>query len=115
MTSKPFISVLASMATEFDKLAGLAGEIDLAVGHLAVSGPGLESNACATLQQIDLLRQSLECITEYVKKLTEQVDADLHVNPADAAKGLTLHDLARNLACSEPSETRNSDQEISFF
>lgn len=115
MTSQPFISVLANLATECDKLAGLAGEIDLALGQLALSEPGLDRNTRATLQQIDLLRQSLECISNYVEKLAKQVDTDLQVNPAAAAKELFLHDLARNLISAGSSEIHKSDPEISFF
>lgn len=115
MTSQPFVFVLTNMATECDKLARLAGEIDAALGHLALSERGLDRSTCATLQQIDLLRQSLECISTYIEKLAEQFDADLQVNPAAAAKGLFLGNLAQNLISAGPREMPNKDQETSFF
>lgn len=115
MTDQPINSVLANLAVECDKLAALAGEIDRVIGRLTFSECAPETGASATLQRIDLLRQSLECVTEYLEELAEQVGDGLEVDPEQATRGLKLRELAGNLAGAARPDGRNIDQEISFF
>lgn len=116
MTDQPFPTVLENMARELDRLASLAGHIDSAVGHVPISSD-MTGETMATLQRVDLLRQSLECLTHYVGSLAGQVNESVLVNPVNAAEALPLRDLARDLAGDEAPEgaTTHSDRYDPFF
>jgi len=100
MNDQPCATVLENMARELDRLASLAGRIDSAIGHVQISTE-LNGETLAALQRIDLLRQSLECLTHYVGNLASQVNETVLVNPVDAAEGLLLRDLVHGLVGDE--------------
>lgn len=96
MIEQPFAVVLGNTAHELDRLARLAARIDDVVGRApATASP--DGEVLAALQGVDLLRQSLECLTQYVANLASQVDDSVRVDPAHAAAALPLRDLARGL------------------
>jgi len=117
MTSRPFATVLASTARELETLAALATDIDRAIGQLTVTLT-IDGRTNATLQKVDLLRQSLECIALYVNNLVGQLNDTNQIDPATAAASLTLRDLACKLAGDKevglPAE-QSTGQDVCFF
>jgi len=117
MTPEAFATVLASTARELETLAGLAADIDHAIGQLSVPAT-IGGRATESLQRIDLLRQSLECIALYVNNLARQLKETNHINPASAAESLALRDLARNLASPgqiDSAAEQTTCQDVCFF
>ncbi len=96
MTDQPFATVLKNLTRELERLSSLAGNIDSAMGQLSVPAD-FNDEGLATLQRVDLLRQSLECLAHYVGELGNQVNETVLINPVGAAEALPLRDLARDL------------------
>ncbi|KPQ06261.1 MAG: hypothetical protein HLUCCA12_11165 [Rhodobacteraceae bacterium HLUCCA12] len=98
MSHRPIAQTLNSLACELETLAALAESIDAAIGHVCLA-PGTPPATLASIQRIDLLRQSLSCMAQYTNNLSTQVDSHaLCVDPGAAARDLPLRDLALGLA-----------------
>lgn len=97
MNSQPLGTVLVNLAQELDRLASLAAAIDRAIGRLPIA-TDMDGEALTALQRVDLLRQSLECLTHYAGSLAGQFNDTVVVDPVLAAEPLPLRDLARDLA-----------------
>lgn len=117
MADQPFAIVLDNMARELDRLADLAGSIDSAMGRVPIPSD-INGQTLATLQRVDMLRQSLECLTLYVGELAGQVHGAVLVNPVNAAAALPLRDLARDLVGDENPDSQamhTSSHDPCFF
>lgn len=90
-------SALINAAREIERMADLARNIDEAVGSVSVSGGEFPLPQAITLQQVDLLRQSLECMTQFIGQIADQADDAHLVCVETAVQGIPLKDLAASL------------------
>lgn len=106
-----------NLTHELCALATLAGNIDHAIGKLEMSAD-TDSKSLGTLQKVDFLRQSLECLAQYSGNIAKQVNGPVVVDPATAAQALPLRDLARGLLGQndilDPSDRQNG-QDVWLF
>ena len=58
------------------------------------------------LQGLDLLAQRLDGLASFVAALAEQVDASVRVDASEAARDVSLGDLAHRLQLSAPPQRR---------
>ncbi|MFN3954097.1 MAG: hypothetical protein ACK4LQ_06545 [Pararhodobacter sp.] len=93
----PLKSVLLNAAREIERLSELAREIDEAVGTVSLSGAQIPLSQAQTLQRVDLLRQSLECMTEFIGQVAQQSNEGANICADAAVRNIPLRDLARNL------------------
>ena len=85
MNSQPLGTVLVNLAQELDRLASLAAAIDRAIGRLPIA-TDMDGEALTALQRVDLLRQSLECLTHYAGSLAGQFNDTVVVYTVQAAE-----------------------------
>lgn len=97
MNAMPLKSVLFNAAREIERLSELAREIDEAVGTVSLGGAQIPLPQAQTLQQVDLLRQSLECMTEFIGQVASQSQEEARICADAAVRNIPLRDLARNL------------------
>jgi len=87
-------TVLANIAGELERLTARAQRLDEAVGEMLVAGSGPAPRA-ALLQDMDLLRQSLDCMQVLMHNLSRETDGGAAVSAAGAARGVYLAALRR--------------------
>lgn len=92
VTAKITLSaVLANVAAELEQLALKASEIDDAVGDVLASrsdeGGGIP---VVLLQDVDLLRQTLDCLQILVSNISQQQDCEGSVCSSVVAEGVYL-------------------------
>mgnify|MGYP007011824693 CR=1 FL=1 len=115
----PMKRALFNAAREIERLSGLAQEIDDALGTALRSGAGVPPAQMQTLQQVDLLRQSLECITDFLGQVARQSQEGEQICLDTAVKNIPLRDLAQKLAsgmwvAADPPAPENG-QDVMFF
>ena len=86
--------VLANTAQELERLAAKASGIDEVVGDMLVAGKGARPSV-ALLQDVDLLRQSVDCMQILIENLAREQICDCQV-PADGAmQGIYLESIRK--------------------
>ena len=100
--------LVANMAGELARLSTTAGRLDEEIGHGMESGPGRRPST-ELIQEVDLLRQSIECIATLTGNLAQQPLPQVAVSSAEVAAGVYLGDLRDAClgtgAAPEPAET----------
>ncbi len=82
--------VLANAARELETLATKASGIDEAVGDMLVHAGGETRLPVALLQDVDVLRQSLDCMQILIGNLANHGSCDCGIPNSDAARGVYL-------------------------
>lgn len=88
----PLASVLSNTAQLLEVLSDKATEIDEAVGDWLVSGDGTRP-PLALLQDVDLLRQSVDCLRILTANLARQGLADCTISVPEAVDGIYLESI----------------------
>ncbi|KMW60663.1 hypothetical protein AIOL_000827 [Candidatus Rhodobacter oscarellae] len=84
--------VLGSTADELRELTRLASDIDEAVGDWILSKEATRPSV-ALLQNVDLLRQKLDCFEVVVRNLSHQQLAETKLNSEDLIAGVYLESV----------------------
>lgn len=100
MTPIPMRTVLHNTSTEVERLARIATVLDEVVGDLIAETDPAQRDRLALLQDVDLLRQSLDCLGVLMRNLADCPDQTGTVLPEKAGTGVYLHDL--RMACLAP-------------
>lgn len=100
MTPIPMQTVLQNTATEVERLTRIATVLDEVVGDLIAEAEPAQRDRFAVLQDVDLLRQSLDCLAVLMRNLARCPDQTGTVLPEKAGSGVYLHDL--RMACLAP-------------
>ncbi|KZY38701.1 hypothetical protein A3731_39885 [Roseovarius sp. HI0049] len=90
--SIPLASVLSNTAQLLEVLSAKAAEIDEAVGDWLVSGDGTRP-PLALLQDVDLMRQSVDCLRILTANLARQDLDDCIVSVPEAVEGIYLESI----------------------
>ncbi len=90
-------TLLTRLGDEIGQLGGTAAELDELLGENGAAVSGLGDEAGRTLQRLDLLRQSLGCLAQFLDALAAEIAPDIEVRAGAAARALTLGDLAAAL------------------
>ena len=85
-------AVLSNTAKLLEVLSAKAAEIDEAVGDWLVSGDGTRP-PLVLLQDVDLLRQSVDCLRILTGNLARQDLKDCVISVADAVDGIYLESI----------------------
>lgn len=91
-TRLPLGQVLANTARELEVLASRAGGIDEAVGDMLASGEGARPPV-ALLQDVDMLRQAVDCVQILISNLARQELGPCEVCPVQAGEGIYLETI----------------------
>lgn len=93
MTKIPLDVTLNNIATELARLSAIASQFDEVMGDAVMKlGPSGHEHMNA-LQDVDLLRQSLDCLVVLMKNIAEQQDVSSGVLPENVGEGVYLRDL----------------------
>ncbi|MEQ9258176.1 MAG: hypothetical protein RIG84_03665 [Roseovarius sp.] len=83
--------VLTNTAAELEHLAMKASEIDEAVGDMLVSGgQGMAGLPMVLLQDVDLLRQTVDCLQILMNNIARQGACACGVSSSAVAEGIYL-------------------------
>ncbi|WP_422027195.1 hypothetical protein [Roseovarius sp.] len=88
----PLASVLSNTAQLLEVLSDKAAEIDEAVGDWLVSGDGTRP-PLALLQDVDLMRQSVDCLRILTANLARQDLEDCNISVVEAVDGIYLESI----------------------
>lgn len=88
----PLAAMLSNTAQLLDVLSAKAAEIDEAVGDWLVSGDGARP-PLVLLQDVDLLRQSVDCLRILAGNLARQDLNDCVISVADVVDGIYLESI----------------------
>lgn len=93
MTKIPLDVTLTNISSELARLSSIAAHVDEVMGDVIMRlGPNDQEHLNA-LQDVDLLRQSLDCLVVLMKNISEQQDVSTGVLPEDVGEGVYLRDL----------------------
>jgi hypothetical protein len=93
----PLKDVLINLSREMETVARKAGAIDEAVGDMIVDGSeAMEAIPVALLQDVDLLRQTADCLHILIDNLAHAQSCDCTVPRAAAGRGVYLDRLQRD-------------------
>ncbi len=93
MNRIPLDVALTNIAAELTRLSGIASHADEIMGDVIVRlGPNDQEHLHA-LQDVDLLRQSLDCLVVLMKNISEQEEVSNAILPDDVGEGVYLRDL----------------------
>ncbi|MDZ7710219.1 MAG: hypothetical protein U5K36_09240 [Roseovarius sp.] len=113
-------TLLARLGTEVGRLEGLATDLDTKLGKNRVLAGTIGGEAGRTLQSLDLLRQSLGCLSAFLDAVAVDVPAEIEICSANAVQAITLGDLA--VALSEersnsdfPVQVENDPNDVEFW
>lgn len=94
----PVPVVLNRVGRELRQLAATVEDLQALIGGLVVERACADAGPIYQLQKIDLLRQELSGVADFVAALAPSAGADWLVDPAAATRTLTLSDLAARLS-----------------
>ena len=101
----PLKDILANLAREMEIVARKAGAIDEAVGDMIVDGPdAMEAIPVALLQDVDLLRQTADCLYILIDNLGHAQTCDCTVAREVAGHGVYLDRLRRDCLGQAPPD-----------
>ena len=103
--------VLLGVRRELDASAVLSRSMQDAASALLHASPQAPSLS-VELQGLDLLAQRLDGLANFVAALADQVDASVRVDASDAAREVSLGDLAHRLQLSVPPNPRPAQVEL---
>lgn len=93
MTTIPLDITLRNISNELARLSAIAANVDDVMGDVITKiGPNDAAHQ-STLQDVDLLRQSLECLVVLLGNLADQQDVSMGVHAGNAGEGVYLRDL----------------------
>lgn len=93
MTRIPLDVALTNISSELARLSGIAAHVDETMGDVIVRlGPDDQEHLHA-LQDVDLLRQSLDCLVVLMKNISEQEEISNGILTEDVGEGVYLRDL----------------------
>ncbi|MAC76896.1 MAG: hypothetical protein CML66_02400 [Rhodobacteraceae bacterium] len=93
MTRIPFDATLRNIANELARLSAIAANVDEVMGDVIVKMGANDQEHVTALQDVDLLRQSLDCLVVLMGNLAEQQDVSLGVHTHEVGEGVYLRDL----------------------
>ncbi|WP_428925840.1 hypothetical protein [Marinibacterium sp. SX1] len=93
MTKIPLDVALRNISNELARLSAIAANVDEAMGDVIVKIGDGDTEHQAALQDVDLLRQSLDCLVVLMGNLADQQDVSTGVLPAHVGEGVYLRDL----------------------
>lgn len=82
--------LLRNSANEIRRLSGVAQDLDDVLGNIPHEAV---ASQLAALQNVDMLRQSLESLGDFVGSLADEVDSDAQIDPRGPAARIKLRDL----------------------
>ncbi|MWD26478.1 hypothetical protein E0K89_003210 [Aquicoccus sp. SCR17] len=82
--------LLRNSANEIKRLSGVAQDLDDVLGSIPHEAVASQMGA---LQNVDMLRQSLEALGAFVGSLADEVDDEAQIDPGIAAAQIKLRDL----------------------
>lgn len=85
--------VLQRVAAEQRRLAGLAWQLESELGGSRQLAGAMGTAERRALQQLDYMRQALDCLAQVLPALTPGAEVDI----ADLTRGLPLEDVALRL------------------
>ncbi|SEO54213.1 hypothetical protein SAMN04490248_106186 [Salinihabitans flavidus] len=91
---QPLDALLRRTAVEVHGLSDLARQLDEALGTLAHTST---ESAPIVLQEIDLLRQSLDDVTALLRFFATETDGSIQIETQSLSSLLQLHDLRHRL------------------
>ncbi|MGR3802775.1 hypothetical protein [Marinibacterium profundimaris] len=93
MTRIPLDVTLRNISNELARLSAIAANVDEVMGDLVTKLPPDDMSHQAAMQDVDLLRQSLDCLMVLLSNVAEQQDVSSGVLAPDAGQGVYLRDL----------------------
>jgi len=93
MPGIPLDKVLANTAVEIERMAEKAAELDGLVAEMVLQSGPLTREGAEALQDVDRLRQSLECMVFLVRNLAAGAGGSCEVEAEAAAEGIYLRDF----------------------
>lgn len=104
MVSAPDATHMVSQ--ELSKLADRVANVELGVIDLCdIAGPSAVKAAAPALQELDMILQYTNAISDYVQDLSELLSPDANLDIATAIHKIPLRDLADGLSNRTPSKT----------
>lgn len=95
MSSSPLNEILRRVVWELEALSDLATKIDQTVAQVSPKYPELSKEP--VMQEIDLLRQSIQDVTRVVDHAADEVGPEVHVDHDIVVDLTKLHDLRERL------------------
>lgn len=109
--------VLSRLSARLDTTAAMIAKVEASLGILILDARGLSPELIMDLQEIDLARQSI-CDIGRVLQLVSGLNNTTSVSSAALASVIHLREIAEQVLCDQPSQTRVVDPEqdsISWF
>jgi small-conductance mechanosensitive channel len=95
----PLQQACARVAEELEALHGRLERLEAGLETaLTPPPPGLEGRSIAMIQEIDMLRQSLGALADYIGQLAREAEADGRVDARAAIASVPLRAMAERLA-----------------
>ena len=118
MTKRAISQLPLSLAAErvASELEGLHGRLerleyglDMVFMHAT---DNLDGQAITMLQELDMLRQSLGALADFLSQLTRETNSLGQVDPSDALNSVPLRDMAARLKGKKNSKAISGDAEL---
>lgn len=93
MNKIPLDATLGNIANELARLSAIAAMVDETMGDVIVKMGLNDQEHVTALQDVDLLRQSLDCLAVLVNNLAGQQELSMGVHTGEAGEGVYLRDL----------------------
>lgn len=93
MTTIPLDVTLRNISNELARLSAIAANVDDVLGSAIGNSVGASNDHSTALQDVDLLRQSLDCLVVLVGNIANQDDIGAGVISREVGEGVYLRDL----------------------